>query len=358
VASRKIRASEPLFLQAPVGRRYVRSFVFARRIDAPLAQVHPLARALFIFCLSAAQLRSIATAQSDLLGAVLFWLLALALFLGSGISARIARLYFLLTLPTLFSLFMTWTVLNTVPGVVLFRLPVYAGQLTFGLSLWLGLWLLIVVGYFLWKRQVLAGVLLASLLTLVLTHFWSSPAWIFARVPFFHALTITLTDRGLWLAITKVIGYAGMVLCTISLMISGRDAELIGALRQLHFPQPVIFFLSTVFRAFNLALADYETIRQAQLVRAINARPRSFVRHLRDLAAIAVPMVAMMIRRSSEIGDALLARGFQLGQPNNDFYETMPWRGIDWAVLAVSILLLFFALGTHPTLTTLLQRIV
>jgi energy-coupling factor transporter transmembrane protein EcfT len=356
LASKKIRASDPLFLQAPTGRRYVRSFVFARRIDAPLAQVHPLARALFIFCLSAAQLRSIATAQSDLLGAFIFWLLALALFLGCGISARIARLYFLLTLPTLFSLFLTWTVLNTVPGSVLFRLPVYSGQLVLGISLWLGFWLLIVIGYFLWRRRLLAGILLASLLVLILTHVWSLPAWIFARVSFFHALTITLTDNGLWLAVTKVVGYAGMVLCTISLMISGRDAELIGALRQLRCPQPVIFFLSTVFRAFNLALADYETIRQAQLVRAINARPRSFVRHLRDLAAIAVPMVAMMIRRSSEIGDALLARGFRLGQPNDDFYETMPWRGIDWAVLAISVLLLFFALGVHPTLTTLLQR--
>jgi len=354
LATKKVRASEPIFLQAPVGRRYVRSFVFARRIDAPLARVHPLARTLLIFCLSAAQLRTIATAQSDLAGAILFWLLALAIFLSSGISIRIARLYFLLTLPTLFSLFMTWTILNTSPGVILFQLPVYSGQLALGLSLWQGGWLLLVLAYYLWRKRFLAGILLASLLILILTRLFVLPTWTFAHVSFFHALTITLTDRGLLLAITKVVGYAGMVLCTISLLITGRDTELIGALRQLHCPQAIIFFLSTVFRAFNLALADYETIHQAQLVRAINARPRSFVRHLRDLAAIAVPMVAMMIRRSNEIGDALLARGFRLDQPNSDFYETLPWHGIDWLMLLISVVLLLFALGAHPTLTALL----
>jgi len=142
----------------------VRSFVFARRIDAPLARVHPLARTLLIFCLSAAQLRTIATAQSDLVGAILFWLLALAIFLSSGISIRIARLYFLLTLPTLFSLFMTWTILNTSPGVILFQLPVYSGQLALGLSLWQGGWLLLVLAYYLWRKRFLAGILLASLL--------------------------------------------------------------------------------------------------------------------------------------------------------------------------------------------------
>jgi energy-coupling factor transporter transmembrane protein EcfT len=50
----------------------------------------------------------------------------------------------------------------------------------------------------------------------------------------------------------------------------------------------------------------------------------------------------------------LLARGFRLDQPNSEFYETLPWHGIDWLVLLISVLLLFFALGAHPTLTALL----
>src|SRR5581483_11819585 len=80
-------------------------------------------------------------------------------------------------------------------------------------------------------------------------HCRSSPA------SFLCSLTVLISDRGLLVATTKMIGYSGMVLSTIALVVTGRDAELIGALRQLRIPQPVIFFLSTVFRALELALA-------------------------------------------------------------------------------------------------------
>jgi energy-coupling factor transporter transmembrane protein EcfT len=121
-------------------------------------------------------------------------------------------------------------------------------------------------------------------------------------------------------------------------------------------PLPIIFFLSTVFRALNLALSDYETIYQAQVARAVNAQPRSFLRRLLNLTSIAVPMVAMMIRRSSEIGDALLARGYKLRQQNIDFYETTPFRPLDWSLLVISLLLLLVSVSSFPGLTALVQR--
>jgi energy-coupling factor transporter transmembrane protein EcfT len=159
-----------------------------------------------------------------------------------------------------------------------------------------------------------------------------------------------VSTRGLLVAGTKVIGYAGMIMVSIALVMTARDTELSGMLRQLRVPPMVIFFLSTVFRSLELALSDYETIHQAQLARAVAARPRSFIRRLRDLASVAVPMVALMIRRSSEMGDALLARGYTLGKASSDFYECAPWRLIDWGVVVVSLLLLYFALGMHPIL--------
>jgi energy-coupling factor transporter transmembrane protein EcfT len=177
-----------------------------------------------------------------------------------------------------------------------------------------------------------------------------------AQVAFFHPLTLLVSDQGLLVAVTKTIGYAGMIIVSIALVMTARDAELIGVLRQLRCPQAVIFFLSTVFRSLDLALSDYETIRQAQITRAIAARPRSFIRRLRDLASIAVPLVAIMIRRSGEIGDALLARGYTLGRPMADFYESSPWHLIDWGVAVLCLLLLYFALGPHPAVMTLLWR--
>lgn len=357
MSSRKYTLQDTLFLQPPPGKRYVRSFLFSRRIDAPFARVHLIARTILVLCMSMVQLRTIDTLHPDLVGAALFWMVSFLLFLTSGMNTKVARLYFLLTLPALFSLFTTWALFNPVPGNVTLALwPLYSGRLSLGLAVWQLLWIAVVGGYFLWTRKLTTGILLATVVTFALTRLYALPEWTFLQVPFFHSITVLISDRGLLVACTKVIGYSGMVLSTIALVVTGRDAELIGALRQLRIPQPIVFFLSTVFRALDLALTDYETIRQAQIARAINARPRSFLRRIRDLGSIAVPMVAMMIRRSSEIGDALMARGYSLGKSSADFYETSPWRLIDWIVLAVSLVLLYLALGPRLDLTALVLQ--
>ena len=335
----------------------MRSFLFARRIDAPFAKVHLIARVILALCLSAALLRTINTGQPDIVGAILLWCAALCMFLLSGISARVARLYTLLTLPALLAIFVTWTLFNPIPGTVtLLRFQVYSGQLDIGLAPWQAVLLLIVGGYFLWTRKLALGIVVGIVAAFIVAHWLPLPEWRLAEVAFFHSLTVLVSDKGLLTAITKVTGYAGMVLATIALVVTARDVELIGALRQLRVPHAVMFFLATVFRSLDLALADYDIIHQAQLARAIDARPRSFLQRLRDLASIAVPMVAMMIRRSSEIGDALLARGYTLGRPDRDFYETSPWRFLDWGVVALSLCLLYLALGPHPSMTALLWR--
>lgn len=333
----------------------MRSFLFARRIDAPFAKVHLIARVILILCLSAALLRTINTEQPDIVGAALLWCAALCVFLLSGISARVARLYALLTLPALLAIFVTWTIFNPIPGkVTLLRFPIYTGLLDIALAPWQAVLLIIVGGYFLWTRRLVLGVIAGILAAFIVARWIPLPEWRLAQVVFFHPLTVLISDKGLLTALTKVIGYAGMVLATIALVVTARDVELIGALRQLHVPHAVIFFLATVFRSLDLALADYDTIHQAQVARAIHARPRSFLRRLRDLASIAVPMVAMMIRRSSEIGDALLARGYTLGHADKDFYETSPWRLLDWGVVVLSLCLLYLALGPHPNVTAFL----
>jgi energy-coupling factor transporter transmembrane protein EcfT len=345
------------FLLPPPGRRYVHSFLFSRHVNAPFARVHLLARTLLALCLSAALLRTINTSHPDLVGAAVLWSGAVLILALSGVSPGVARLYFLLTLPALLALFITWIVFNPVPGkVTLLKLPIYAGQLVIGLVTWQAILLVIVAGYFLWTRKLLLGIVVGIVVAFVFERWVRLPELRIAQVAFFHPLTLLVSDQGLLVAVTKTIGYAGMIIVSIALVMTARDAELIGVLRQLRCPQAVIFFLSTVFRSLDLALSDYETIRQAQITRAIAARPRSFIRRLRDLASIAVPLVAIMIRRSGEIGDALLARGYTLGRPMADFYESSPWHLIDWGVAVLCLLLLYFALGPHPAVMTLLWR--
>ncbi len=351
----RISLPTDLPLQPPAGRRYVRSFLFSRRISAPFAKVHLIARTLLILSLSLLQLHAIDTNHPDLAGAILLWCVSLVLLLLSGISRRVMQFYFLISLPALLSLFTTWLLFNPVGGsVVLLRFPLYTGRIALGIALWEVIWLVIVGAYFLWTRKLLLGILVATVVSILLTRLFALPSWIGSEVPFFHPLTILISDRGLLVACTKVIGYSSMVMTTIILVVTSRDVELIGTMRQLHIPQPVIFFLSTVFRSLDLAITDFETIRQAQRARAVNARPRSFLRRLRDLGNLAMPLVAVMIRRSSEIGDALTARGYSLTQAGTDFYETSPWRLIDWLILALCLGILYLAIWHYPDFTNLL----
>jgi energy-coupling factor transporter transmembrane protein EcfT len=54
-----------------------------------------------------------------------------------------------------------------------------------------------------------------------------------------------------------------------------------------------------------------------------------------------VPLVATMIRRSTEVSDAVIARGFRLdGVAPSEYHEAQPLRTSDWLVLAVQGLLL------------------
>ncbi len=346
---------ENVFLQPPPDRHYVRSFLFSRRIDAPFAQVHLIARTLLILALSCVLLRTIDTTQPDIIGATLFCLVSFLAFLLSGMSAKVARLNLLLTLSPLLSLFITWVLFNPVPShTVLLQFPVYSGRLTPGFAFWEPAWIATIGAYFFITRKLLLGMLLATLIAFLIVHVLPLPMWTFASVPFFHPLEVFISDQGILVAGTKVIGYAGMIFATIALVVTSRDTELLGALRQLHMPSSLIFFLSTVFRSLDLALSDYETIRQAQLARAINARPRTIIRRIRDFGSLAVPMVATMIRRSSEIGDALLLRGYTLGRPSADFYETSSWRFRDWSIVTISLGLLLLTFAPHSTLTHLL----
>jgi len=115
----------------------VRSFLFSRRIDAPFAQVHLVARTILILSLSVVQPRTIDTLSPDPVGAALLWLVSALLFLTSGMNTRVARLYFLLTIPALCSLFTTWALFNPVFGkTTLVLWPIYSGQLALGLALW------------------------------------------------------------------------------------------------------------------------------------------------------------------------------------------------------------------------------
>ena len=201
---KKNTSPENVFLQPPPGRVYVRSFLFSRRIDAPFARIHLIARTLFILSLSTLLLRTIDTVHPDPVGATLLLVASLLAFLLSGMRANVARLYLLLTLSPLLSLFTTWVLFNPVPGhTVLLQFPLYSGQLALGFSFWELVWVVIVGTYFFVTRKLLVGILLATLIAFLMTRLLPLPSWTFLHLAFFHPIQVFVSDRGILVASTK-----------------------------------------------------------------------------------------------------------------------------------------------------------
>ena len=86
-------------------------------------------------------------------------------------------------------------------------------------------------------------------------------------------------------------------------------------------------------------LIDYENIRIAQTARAASVNRKNVFSKIIDLAYVSIPLVATMIRRSTEMGVALYARGFEASKNVTAFKET---KGITYMDVTVVLILSVF----------------
>ncbi len=264
------------------GKRYVRTFLFSMRINSPLARLHVITKIVIILVTSTLIVRLMDARDPDPLGIGVLLIVILALLLASGAGQWLFRSYLVAIFPMLSGLFITWVIFNPTPG----------------------------------------------------SH-------IYLSLPIYQKLSLVISDAGLLTALTKVMGYATMIFASLSLVMTTRDIEFIGAMQQLRMPYVATFFLTLVLRTLSSAVMDYETIRQAQAARGITLRSRSLPGKIRDMAHMSVPLVATMIRRSTEVSDAVIARGFRLGGAAPvEYKEAHPLRASDWVLLALQGLLL------------------
>jgi energy-coupling factor transporter transmembrane protein EcfT len=275
------------------GKQYVRTFLFSMQINSPLARLHVITKVVIILVTSTLIVRLMDAGDPDPFGVGLLMVISLALLLLSGAGRWLFRSYLVVIFPMLSVLFITWVIFNSDPG----------------------------------------------------TH-----AYLF--LPIYQKITLVVSDANLLVALTKVLGYAAMVFASLALVMTTRDIEFVGAMRQLRVPYVAAFFLSLVLRSLSNAVMDYETIRQAQIARGINLQPRSLPAKIRDMAHMSVPLVATMIRRSIEVGDAVIARGFRLGgAAPAEYHEAQPLHAGDWVVLALQGLLLVAVFYPSANLT-------
>ncbi len=275
------------------GKQYVRTFLFSMQINSPLARLHVITKVVIILVTSTLIVRLMDARHPDPLGVGLLMAAALALLLLSGAGRWLFRSYLVVIFPMLSVLFITWIIFNRDPG----------------------------------------------------TH-------VYLSLPITQQITLVASDANLLTALTKVLGYAAMVFVSLMLVMTTRDIEFVGAMQQLRVPYVVAFFFSLVLRTLSNAVMDYETIRQAQLARGVALRPRSLPGKIRDMAHMSVPLVATMIRRSTEVSDAVIARGFRLGgTAPTEYHEAQPLRAVDWLILALQVLLLVAVFHPDANLT-------
>jgi energy-coupling factor transporter transmembrane protein EcfT len=264
------------------GKQYVRTFLFSMRINSPLARLHVITKVVIILVNSTLIVRLMDASQPDPLGVGVLMIAALALLLFSGAGRWLFQSYLVVIFPMLSVLFVTWVIFNRDPG----------------------------------------------------TH-------VYLSLPITQQVTLVASDANLLTAFTKVLGYAAMVFVSLTLVMTTRDIEFAGAMQQLRIPYVAAFFFSLVLRTLSNAVMDYETIRQAQIARGIALQARSLPARIRDMAHMSVPLVATMVRRSTEVSDAVIARGFRLGgMAPTEYHEAQSLHAVDWLVLALQGVLL------------------
>ena len=321
-------------------REWVRTFLFSMRIHSPLARLHVITKIVLVFGVSMALLNMISSTSLDPVGCVLLVILAFVLLWLAGVIKWLFRSYLVMIYPTLISLFLTWIVFNPNPGTrIVFERQVYAGTLNLGISVPMIAFVAIVVGYYLYTKQLYWGIVGGAVVAILINQLPYDLSWTVASFSFFRPLTLLISDQTIYVAVTKVLGYAAMALLTFLLILTSRDIEVIGALRKVpRMPFAVCLFSTLMLRSLNVAVIDYSTIRQAQVARGINVRKKNIVAKLGDYAYLTVPLIATMMRHSIEMSDALIARGYEMGSKPTIYREVKPLRAMDWLFILATLL--------------------
>jgi energy-coupling factor transporter transmembrane protein EcfT len=338
------------------GKEYVRTFLFSMKIDSPLAKLHVVSKLVSILLVSLILVKLMNMTRPDPVGVVVLAVLSLfSLYLG-GVIAWLFRSYLVVLFPMLGTLIITWLVFNPDPGTrVFFEFPLYAGSVHLQLSLGLLVFFAAPWIYFRFTRRIFWGLVGGIALIILLNRLDLNPSLHLTEFRLFQPIPLIISDKNLVVAVTKVFGYATMVFASLTLVMTTRDAEVAGTLRQLRMPYSVSFFASVMLRSLSMAVLDYGTIRQAQVARGVDLQDKSIFARLLDLARISVPLIVTMIRRSTEVADAVMARGMTLLSANPvTFRETRPLNAIDVLVMAMFVGLTVVVYGFNFNLTHLL----
>jgi len=342
-------------------KKYVCTFIFSMRTGTPIEKLHVITKFLMIAVMSVLALYmfdiKVSKGGPDIIGLILLLALVFSLLIISRTAKHLVSSYLILAVPVLFSEFFWWLFLNSpLPGAkVVFYL--WPGFLPIGLST------VILVGVFslvYYKTRSIGWSLAAGLLlwwfSVMPSALSFSPTATWVRIPIGASYPFYLSQWSITVALSKALGFAVLIYTSFLFLLTTRDVEIAGALRQLRLSFKKAFFVTLMFRNLNTLLIDYQNIKIAQTARASSVVRKSIFSKIIDLAHLSIPLVATMIRRSTEMGVALYARGFEASKSMTDFKETKRLSVVDFTIMAILAAFLIYEVFLGHSITALFMR--
>jgi energy-coupling factor transporter transmembrane protein EcfT len=300
----------------------------------------------------------VAKGGPDIIGLILLLALVFSLLIISRTAKYLVSSYLILALPIILGEFLVFQFFNgfSLPGAkTVFYL--WPGFLPIGLST------LVLVGIFslvYYKTRSISWSLIAGILlwffTIMPAAITLSPIATWARIPLGVAYSFSRPQWDTTIALSKALGYGVLIYTSFLFLLTTRDVEIAGALKQLKLSFKKAFFVALMFRNLNAILIDYQDIKIAQTARASSVIRKSIFTRIMDLAHLSIPLVANMIRRSSEMGVALYARGFEASTQMTDYKETRKLSYVDLTIMVILAAFLIYEVFLGHSITALFRR--
>ena len=330
------------------------------RIGTPIEKLHVVTKFLMIAVMSVLTLYMfdipVSEGGPDIIGLILLLVLVFSLLIISRTAKYLVSSFLILAVPVLFGQYFYWLFFNPLSGSK-FVLYLWPGFLPIGIStvVFAGIF-----GLVYYKTRSIVWSLIAGLLmwwfTIMPTALSLSPVTTWVRIPIDASYTFSVSQWSNTVAIAKAMGYGVLIYTSFLFLLTTRDVEIAGALRQLKLSFKKAFFVALMFRNLNAILIDYQDIKMAQVARASSVIRKSIFTKVMDLARLSIPLVANMIRRSTEMGVALYARGFEASTRLTDYKETKRLSYVDLTIMVILAIFLIYEVVLGHSITSLFMR--
>jgi energy-coupling factor transporter transmembrane protein EcfT len=347
--------------KARTEKKYVRTFIFSMRTGTPVEKLHVMTKVFMIVAFSILTLYMfdipVSQGGPDIIG--LFFLMALTFILLaiSRTAKYLVTSYLVLSIPVLLAQFFWWLFFSeSLPGAKM-KFYLWPGFLPIGIST-----VVLVVTFvlvYLKTRSIFVSLTPALLLwwfTVMPSVLSYSPLATWLKFPVGASYAFFLPKWSAYVGFAKALGYGVLIYTSFLFLLTTRDVEIGGALRQLRVSFRKAFFVMLMFRNLNTILLDYESIKMAQVARASSVIRSGILSRMKDLAYLSIPLVATMIRRSTEMGVALYARGFEASKGMTDYKETKRLSSVDYTIMAILVAFLIYEVILGHSITALFVR--